>query len=349
MLPAPSQSYLRCSPEGIKASQHLTSPIEREMEALKRDGYLVLSMPEEHVSSDRRGFLHYISNIPERKSGRPIKGDIGAGSFGALNFASAYHNPAAVSCDDHVSSAVSNVLTSLAKDLSREYIELIPDRLCYRTRAQPAESYHYDATNGAVEGDCFFGTIYNLNATLTQQFICVPGTHSDKADLKGGAFNLTNKEKKVEYKEKEVKVHIPPGHACIFFENIIHRVSGGVPPEPILRKFVSFRLSTSPTPWLGDKNSALMRTQSALHHKGGVIAPMYPRLYITNHVKKLQEFADELIPEMLEDYEFKSGKRKGTTVRIPKRVPPSLESFGKMYADNHERFKVRKVAQNGDN
>lgn len=314
------------------------------METLKREGYWVFPIPKDEVEGDRLRLFEYIANIPERKPGTPISGDIGAGSFGALNFASAYHNPAAVSCDKHVYTAILPVLTALAKDLGRQSMELIPDRLCYRTRAQPPESYHYDATSGAVEGDCFLGSIYNLNATLTQRFTCVPRTHKFEADLKGGAYTSTDKRKNAEYKKREVTVSIPPGHACIFFENIIHRVSGGVPPEPILRKFIGFRLSNSPTPWLDGKNADLMGSQAALHYKGGEIAPMYPRLYLTNHLEKLQTFAAELRPEMLVEHTFKSGKRKNTTVVIPYRFPPSLQALGEMYPESDpERFKVRKV------
>jgi hypothetical protein len=296
------------------------------------------------VEGDRLRFLEYIANIPERKAGTPISGDIGAGSFGALNFASAYHNPAALSCDKHVSAAIFPVLTSLAKDLGLQNMELIPDRMCYRTRAQPPESYHYDATIGAVDGDCFFGTIYNLNSTLTQRFTCVPRTHKFEADLKGGAYTSTDKKANAEYKQREVTVSIPPGHACIFFENIIHRVSGGVPPEPILRKFIGFRLSNADTPWLYGKNVDLERSQAALHFKGGGIGPMYPRLYLANHIEKLQTFATELRPEMLVKHTFKTGKRKNTTVVIPRQYPPSLQSLGEMYPESSsERFKVIKV------
>jgi hypothetical protein len=317
------------------------------METLKREGYLVFALPKEDVKGDRSRFLEYISNIPELKSKMSMNGDIGAGSFGALNFASAYHNPAAISCDIHVYDAIRPILSALAKDLGKQYMELIPDRLCYRTQAQTSTSYHYDASSGALKGDCFFGTIYNMNDVLTQKFTCVPRTHKFDADLKGGAFNSTDENANVEYKKREVTVSIPPGHACIFFENIIHRVSSGRAAEPILRKFVGFRLSHFDIPWLEGKNYDLVRSQGALYYKGGEIAPMYPRLYITNHVEKLQAFAEKLRPEMLVEYTFKSGKRKNMTVKIPHLFPLSLENINKMYPiecdSNYERFKIRKV------
>lgn len=312
---------------------------------LKSQGFLLLPVDHDKAKKDRELFQAYISNIPELKEDAKITGDIGTGSFGALNFASSYHNPAAVSCDMNVLLAATRTLDALANDLGLKYMQLIPDRLCYRTRAQPPESYHYDATSGAEEGDCFFGSIYNLNENLVQKFTCVPGTHKLCADVKGGAYTPTDKMVNVEYKKREATVSIPPFHALLFFENIIHRVTGGVPIEPIRRKFVGFRLTNSPRSWMHDKNTPLMITQGPLYHKGGQLAPMYPRLYLTNHTDKLQQFADRLRPELLTDYTFKSGKRKGETITIPLRFPPSLEQLDSMYTieSNTERFKIRKV------
>lgn len=313
------------------------------MDALKRNGYLLLNVEHHKVEEDRKLFYGYISNIPEfRKDNELHTGDIGAGRFGALNFASAYHAPVCVSCDNHVYEVAQPTLIALAKDLGLRHIQLVPDRLCYRTQAQPAESYHYDATYGAEKDDCFLGTIYNLNENFTQVFTCVPGSHKLEADLKGGEY--TKQEKKLEYKQKEKVIHIPPYHALVFFENIVHRVSGGKPAQPILRKFVGFRLTNADTEWFASQNGPLLATQGALFHKGGKIAPMYPRLYLANHVDKLIQFANRLKPEMLTDYTYKSGKRKGVTIRIPKQPPPSLQELGAMYDNTENRFKLQKIA-----
>lgn len=313
------------------------------MDALKHNGYLLLNIEQDKVEEDRRLFHDYIANIPEFKSSnRPTDcGDIGPGRFGALNFASAFHAPVCASCDEHIYKAARPVLNALAKDLGLRHMQLIPDRLCYRTQAQPAESYHYDASYGAEEGDCFFGTIYNLNDRLTQVFTCVPGSHKLEADLKGGEY--TRQEKTAEYQKTEQAVQIPPSHALVFFENIVHRVSGAKPPEPILRKFVGFRLTNSDNEWFGAQNSPLLATQSALYYKGGKIPPMYPRLYLVNHVDKLTQFADRLKPEMLTRYTYKTGKRKGMTICVPKQPPPSLQELDAMYDETENRFKLQKV------
>lgn len=318
-----------------------------QMKKLKDSGYVLLSIEKSEVDADRNLLYKYIFDIPEiRKEAQLSKvpsNDIGPGSFGALNFASAYHAPVSVSCDHHVHEAVRPILTELAKDLGLTAMQLIPDRLCFRTRAQVPESYHYDATSGAEDGDCFFGTIYNMNESLTQFFTCVPGTHKLRADLKGGAYNSTN-DRATEYKQLEETVEIPPCHALVFFENIMHRVSGKKPREPILRKFVGFRLTNSQTEWLADENNPKMHTQGALHHKGGEIAPMYPRMYLVNHVDKLVQYANRLRPEMLTNYTFQSGKRKGTTISIPKLNPPSLQELGEMYSNvDPDRFKLRRL------
>jgi len=316
------------------------------MERLREQGYILISIEGDKVKEDRELFLSYLASIPELRTDAKIKGDYGAGSFGALNFASAYHNPAAVSCDITILETATPILSGLATALGLKSMQLIPDRLCYRTCAQPPESYHYDATGGAVEGDCFLGTIYNLNEDLIQKFTCVPGTHKLCADLKGGAYTSTGKEANAEYKKQEVTISIPPSHALVFFESIVHRIEGRVrPPVPILRKYVGFCLTNSSQSWMDEKNTALMNSQGALYHKGGVRAPMYPRLYLSNHIDKLLQFTDRLRPELLMDYTFKSGKRKNMTFQIPFRFPPSLEELGaKYYPYDTERFKLRKVS-----
>ena len=242
-------------------------------------------------------FNSYVdSGIPELKGGGSFDAntDKGPGSFGALNYASSFHHPCAIACDNSVLEVMSPTLIALGNDVGAKFLQLIPDRLCFRTKAQPiGKGFHYDATAGARDGDIFFGSIYNLNESLTQSFICVPGTHRLCADLKGGAYTTTDKNLQEEYRQREIKVLIPPGFALIFFENIIHRVSGVKPSSPILRKFVGFRLSTCGTPWMGEENARLIETQSPLHFKGGEIGRMFPRLYITNWVDKLVDFAEK--------------------------------------------------------
>jgi len=308
-------------------------------------GYILRPVNPGDVERDRYLFNKYLKFLPEHKPEAEFDGDVGAGSFGAINYASSYHCPAAISCDHHVYSTFEDVLINVAKHLGLKNSQIIPDRLCYRTKAQPTESYHYDASAGAEETDVFYGTIYNLNKDLDQVFTLVPGTHKMKADLDGGAFTTVDPDLKADYKKREITIAIPPGHALLFNENVIHRVSGRKPKKPILRKFVGFRLTNSDEPWCPE-NVARMEEQAALAHKGGQVAPMFPRLWLTNWPDKCEEYSKRLIPEMLTTHTYASGKKKGRTITIPHRKPPSLTVLGKRYPVDEtalNRFKLKRI------
>ena len=131
----------------------------------------------------------------------------------------------------------------------------------------------------------------------------------------------------------------------VFFENIVHRVSGGKPQKTILRKFVGFRISDDPEQWCPE-NAERMECQAALRHKGGDLAPMYPNLWLTNWPDKCEEFSQRLKPVMLTTHTYKTGKKRGRTITLPKREPPSLQELGRMYEMTErarKRFKPHTV------
>lgn len=313
----------------------------RSKELLER-GVLLVPLPPVKVGQARGLFRHYLENIPEHKEGAVFEGDIGAGSFGAINYASAYHCPAATYIDEFVAEEMEPILTGLATMRGLEYWEVIPDRLCYRTKRQNPASWHTDNTSFAKSvKELFFGTIVNLNEDLVQTFSCVPGSHTLGARLKGGDF--TPEGDTAEWKTREVTLAIPPDHALIFFENIVHRVGGRTPPEPILRKIVGFRLSDDASQWC-PPNEGLMATQGALHHKGGQVAPMYPKLWKLNWPDHCERYSKRLRSEMLTSHTYQSGKKRGRTITLPKVCPPSLEELGCTYETSErerERFKPR--------
>jgi hypothetical protein len=313
---------------------------------LRDKGVLLVPLPEAKVSEVRGLFKHYLENIPEHVPGVKFEGDFGAGSFGAFNLPSSFHCPAAVRADDVAAEEMEPILTALASLEFLTHWSVLPDRLCYRTKAQQAESYHTDNSSGAFEvEDIFLGSIMNLNEDIDQQFVCVPGSHTLAARMTGGDFTPTGDLAK--WKSQEVTIKIPPNHALIFFENIVHRVSGGKPKRPILRKFVGFRLSNDVHQWC-PANIALMDSQGALHHKGGQIAPMYPKLWRTNWPDHCERYSKRLRPEMLTTHTYQSGKKRGRTITLPKRNPPSLAELGckyKLSESARKRFRLRDVSE----
>ncbi|GMI00221.1 hypothetical protein TrST_g8620 [Triparma strigata] len=109
---------------------------------LRTKGVLLVPLPPKKVTRGRELFKHYLANIPEHKVGAIFDGDYGAGSFGAINLASAYHNPAAVYIDEFVTEEFETIMTPLGSLQGLGFWELVPDRLCYRTKKQPKESWH---------------------------------------------------------------------------------------------------------------------------------------------------------------------------------------------------------------
>lgn len=310
-----------------------------------RDGIVVGELPEKDAAKCRKLMREYLGNIPEKKVQRAPgnAGDYGAGSFGAINYSSAYHNPAATKTDATIMRVVGPTVQAVAREMGLEYYEMVPDRMLYRTKKQPRESFHTDNTAGAEsKNEVFFVVIVNLNETRDREFVCVPGTHSMSTRLKGGDF--TPETDQAEWKAREVTYKIPPGGYALVVENIVHRIAGGKN-QVTMGKFCAFRISNSPRQWCPE-NDARMESQAALAHKGGQIAPMVPKLWVTNWPDKCEALAATLRPEMNTTHTYKSGVKKGRTITMPKREPPSLQDLGRMYPMSHEartRFRPQLV------
>lgn len=291
-------------------------------------------------------FGDYLLDVPEHLEAPDLSADIGAGSFGAINYASAYHNPAACFIDTKIGiNTLGPIIAEVARQKKRKNWELIPDRLCYRTKSQPRESsFHTDNSAGAsAPSDIFFGGYVNLNRKQTQVFTLVPGTHKEGACMKGGDFTpITSSD---ELKAREVTVEVPPNHAIIVYENIVHRVSGKKPKSPLIRKFLAFRVSNDEHPWC-PANQELIKTQGALYHKGYVQAPLYPKLWRTNWPDKCEAYAAKLKPDLVTSYTYKTGVKRGRTIAIPKLIPTSLSDLGCPYAHptHDSRFELRSVS-----
>ena len=173
--------------------------------------------------------------------------------------------------------------------------------------------------------------IVNLNLNLRQSFTCIPGSHKLFSSQKGGEFSVENKSN--DYKTRELTIKIPPNHCLLFFENIIHRISGKRPPKtPIMRKFVAFRLSDNDDTWEEERIRAAMKVQGPLPHKGGVVAPMYPRLWLTNWSDKLEAYSKRFRPCLLQRYRYSDRcKKAGREIVLPKRIPVSLLEIDELY------------------
>ena len=141
--------------------------------------------------------------------------------------------------------------------------------------------------------DMIFGGWINMDHR-TQHFVALPGTQ-DSSIGSGDGFSKFSKEdaKRHRFDERlreqangkighslvtneEGNVMVPPGHALIFFQRLIHSVKGGAQPETAaLRVFHGFRLTCEKTSLFDIRevvdNGAVPRIPS------GQIPPMYSK------------------------------------------------------------------------
>lgn len=319
------------------------------VQAILDDGYVTGTLPTTSVARARTLLVEYLSAIPERlehaqfEPGTASRGDYSAGRFGALNYASAYHNPAAVYIDEMALEHIGPVVGAVARHMKLSYVELIPDRVHYRTQPQVVKSYHTDHTSGAEsEDEVFFVAVVNLNAREPRPFTLVPGTHKMSARLCGGDFTPEGNQE--QWAQREKTVQIPPGGYALVVENIVHRISGRRGCVS-MGKFCGFRISNSSTQWMPE-NDARMETQAALIHKGGQTAPMVPRLWTVNWPDKCIAYALKHVEKMRRSHTYKAGKRRGQTITTMEAIPLSLAALSCKYpqsASARNRFKPQKV------
>lgn len=166
----------------------------------------------------------------------------------------------------------------------------------YRLRDLP-QTLPVDAPNlpplyAKMTMDMIFGGWINLDRR-NQYFVGLPATQDDQ--VAGGGFSkfsesdikrLGLNERLAQQANKRIgfslmtdesgNIIVPPGHALVFFQRLIHSVKGGAQPEtPALRVFHGFRLTTEESPLFDIEgvvdNGAVPRIPS------GQMPPMYSK------------------------------------------------------------------------
>lgn len=263
LTPTPSPSPSSLPTQGYDASSNNTRS-ELDVVGLaaqiKSNGYAVMpSIPFAELAKLQASFRQYLDNIPEMKDSKAAEGDKGIGSFGAINFASAFHHPHRLLCDLCIQQQIAGVLAQLSSELGLEYVQQIPDRSVYRTQSQKAESWHTDNTAGAKPCDVFLSAHLNLNSPDSedggrQTFTCAPGHHSLSPRLKGGDYTPSDEREIAAYKMCVQKVSFWPGQILVHFENIPH-LAGCKVKEPVMKKIGAFRLSNHDEYWMPENRA----------------------------------------------------------------------------------------------
>jgi hypothetical protein len=272
---------------------------------LRTDGVVVVPMLDQsELHRVHTAFHEYLLSIPEYKRGfcetrgkeRKVHDRrVNAGGFAALNCASAFHAPVFREIDTLVYDRLYPILLDVARAPGgvNTNLECIPDRVLFRTKGDTpsSEVVHRDLSRGLLPTDSCFGSMVNLNLHQDQTLSMERGSHL--TDNAGSGFTkITDPAEIAAFKSAQTNTVVPPGHVALFYESIKHEVRAVRCPYDLCRKFLGFRLTTSGS-MLYPENHQRFLDQAPLVHKGGDIAPMYPRIYTRNHPELLARFGEQ--------------------------------------------------------
>ena len=235
--------------------------------------------------------------------------DMVMGSFCALGTPHSYH------CDT-VRKLREEIFTNMMPHWDHPgAVEMLPDRVLLRpnTKRPTGESWHRDESPNTMEGFVTGGWV-NLN-DFPEHFCCVPGTHSFNGG--NGGFAKIDKSQHAALQARSRLVEVPPGHAVVFFENIVHKIFAGTKVKR-WRQFVGWRFSTHGQLFDPTMFDRLEKFQT-LKIKSGGECPMYSRLHLTNWIDRLAAWSENIKDEHCVQHLVKSGKNAGKTFRICKR------------------------------
>lgn len=190
------------------------------------------------------------------------------------------------------------------------FIAHAKDRWCqrYAGQAPGSECPHRDISPdvlGVHRDVLMFGGFVNANTAdgENQFFSCSPGTHVvGTVRDQGSGFAVIPEERRGDFEFETVV--IPPGHALVFFENIVHKVRSRKYRYDILRLFTAFQLwkGEPPCPHRGpcgaldpQGRDCFLCTQKKFctngtltHVKSKQENRLFPKLYRVNHKRKLE-------------------------------------------------------------
>lgn len=241
-----------------------TQTVESKFEELESKGYTVIEIfaPEE-IKQVSEEFLQTAITAPELADdlmhNRFVMGGVGYCPFASL----AYSKIVRKINDKVYKIALEKIFRNILS-MPNEHdtlLSMLPDRSLFRFPSQKVDEkgkWHQDDAANANEQDRCYGGWINLNHDVTQYFKCIDGTHNpnhtifNSLNQKNGAnrgfadFNAADyKILENHWKQLGEKlVEIPPGHAMIFRETLIHTVFRNPPTKRcILRQHISFMLS----------------------------------------------------------------------------------------------------------
>jgi len=318
---------------------------------LRTHGVVVLPILSDYKQWSER-IWSAIDEFPEYKiKGRGVQRVLGG--FGAFGNPSSFHHPTIRALRKELKSRVRPLFKSYAQGATlpsrlgvaqgATRLEMLMDRVCVRHRdfgTVSGESWHRDVYDGPKplhDSDEVFGGWVNLSEN-TQEFVVLLGTHNDPLDGTTGfatqaddgqlAERLRTQRSDTIKLNKKGHVEVPPGHAVIFLQRILHAVLGGKKQSDVeeLRLFCGYRLTrdTEPLMEYDTINMSVPRIPS------GQLPPMYSQNHYMffNKYQKFREWGEKTFhPQCLFERVTKDGQ-KYYTPGGKTRTLPSLKDMG---------------------
>lgn len=302
---------------------------------LNRDGVVVVSHRylQENLPVYQSQFDETVHSFPEFK--KINKYPYVLGGFSALGNPASFHNHFVRELRLKIHELLLPLFSHVCGNDKKWRLEQIVDRIMYRPpgASASAESWHRDEAPSAHHGDIIFGGWFNLDSH-DQFFSCVPETHRGETTnhVGGGGFSTIPASKHAELKEAKRVVRIPPASIIIFYEHIIHEVISKKLNYVSRRQFLGWRLTKSKLPLMGALNlESRLENQAPMPLKSNQEPPMYATLHWTNHRDRLLlPWSDAVFvnaPSLRETRTVNSGRDKGKSYNIVKRVMPSLRDM----------------------
>ena len=234
--------------------------------------------------------------------------------FGAIATPSSFHHPVIrrirLTAAEEIRKRFPSFHSSNGMELSK--MQMLFDRLGVRVPTSKewgggkisGESWHRDQAPEEImePGDQILGGWVNLNLDVVQRFVCIPETHQ-RAEGSGFLRSFTAEEKK-NFNQTKVTIEVPPGHAILFFQHIIHKVLSYTIEKREVRLFLGVRFTNSDTS-LFDYEKAI-RGQGVPPLPSGQIPRLYERMHLVHWRDKIKKWTESFIPEMKDD-QYKVG------------------------------------------
>jgi hypothetical protein len=277
------------------------------------------------------------------------------GGFGAYGNPASFHNPIVRELRMETTPHMTEFFKRQFQGAFPEetfYIERLFDRMCVRKTGTtiPKETWHRDLNPMTMvlvdkkeklytprSNEHIFGGWINLDDT-PQYFSCALSTHTDPIVLKKGRSESGfTAQEKASHDIKPTKVPVPPGHAVVFYQRILHQVAPHRYKQDSFRQFQLFRIVCSsivPEPlfpretihkWIHDQATPLLPSGQ------------HPPMFSSNHSSIYLfrdnqhdpiEFSKKIHPHCLKQQTCHSGKNKGRSYTIVHRFMTSLREYG---------------------